>query len=85
MISKCANPACTVRFLYLHSGKLFRFEKEPKEDSQPQMGIDSSIRKHSHGVDFYWLCETCAAKMTLTYRKGYGVVTLPFASMKAAS
>jgi len=31
MISKCANPACSARFLYLHEGKLFRFEREAKK------------------------------------------------------
>jgi len=84
MISKCANPACTVRFLYFHTGKLFRFEKEPREDTQPLMGLDP-VRKHSQGVEFYWLCEKCAAKMTLTYRKGSGVIAQPLSLLKAAS
>jgi hypothetical protein len=32
MISKCANPACTAHFLYLHEGKLFRVFRN-SEDS----------------------------------------------------
>ena len=74
MISKCANPACSTRFFYLHEGKLFRFEREAKEDTELLLGFDTTLHKHSRGVEFYWLCTTCAAKMTLVRRKGSGVV-----------
>ena len=60
MISKCANPACSTRFLYLHEGKLFRFEREAKEDTELLLGFDTTLHKHSRGVEFYWLCATCA-------------------------
>ena len=85
MISKCANPGCSARFLYLHSGKLFRFEREPKDDSEPLMGFDPLVRKHSTGVEFYWLCENCAQEITLVYRKGSGVTTRPLPAFKTAS
>ena len=85
MISKCANPGCSARFLYLHSGKLFRFEREAKEDTEPLMGFDPAVHKHSTGVMFYWLCEDCAKSVTLTYRKGSGVTTTPLSMLKAAS
>ncbi|HXY51769.1 MAG TPA: hypothetical protein VEI01_20140 [Terriglobales bacterium] len=75
MISKCANPACSARFLYLHSGKLFRFEREAQEDDGPFLGFDPSVRKHSQGVEFFWLCEACAAVMTLVYYPRIGVTT----------
>jgi len=74
MISKCANPACSARFLYMHEGKLFRFEREAKEDTEFLLGFDTTLRKHSRGVEFYWLCTTCAANMTLVRRKGGGVI-----------
>ncbi len=73
MISKCANPACSTRFLYLHEGKLFRFDRDAKEDTEPLLGFDPSLRKHSRGVEFFWLCANCAAKMTLVRRHGGGV------------
>ena len=85
MISKCANPGCSARFLYLHTGKLFRFEREAKEDTGPLMGFDPALRKHSTGVEFYWLCESCAKKMTLIYCTDSGVTTRPLAVFKAAS
>ena len=86
MISKCANPACSARFLYLHEGRLFRFEREAMEDTEPLMGFDPGMRKHSRGVEFYWLCENCAATMTLIYREGLGVTTRQVRQLlKAAS
>jgi len=89
MISKCANPACSTRFLYLHEGKLFRFErhsKEAKEDTELLLGFDPNLRKHSRGVEFYWLCKTCATRMTLIQRKDGGVRPhLLTAMWKAAS
>jgi hypothetical protein len=77
MISKCANPSCSIRFLYMHEGKLFRFEREAKEDAEPLLGFDPAVHKRSGGVEFFWLCENCSATMTLSYRKGMGVSTRP--------
>jgi len=86
MISKCANPACAARFLYLHQGKLFRFEREAQTDTQLSLGFDPTVHKHSQGVQFYWLCEQCSASMTLVYCKGVGVTTHPLRRLlKAAS
>jgi hypothetical protein len=85
MISNCANPGCSARFLYLHSGKLFRFEREPREDTELLMGFDPTVHKHSTGVEFYWLCETCAKKVTLTYHRESGVTARPLTTLKAAS
>jgi hypothetical protein len=86
MISKCANPACSARFLYLHEGKLFRFEREAKQDKERLLGFDPTVRKHSNDVEFFWLCEQCSATMTLTYQNGTGVITQRVRNvLKAAS
>jgi hypothetical protein len=86
MISKCANPACSSRFLYLHEGKLYRFERAAESDTKLLLGFDRSLRKHSPGVEFYWLCERCAASLKLIYCKGVGVTTHPrYPMLKAAS
>lgn len=86
MISKCANPACQRRFLYLHQGKLFRFEREAQPDAEPLLGLDPALHKHSRGVEFYWLCEKCSVTMTLTYVRGSGVSTRWLVkALKAAS
>jgi hypothetical protein len=86
MISKCANPTCSTRFLYLHEGKLFRFEREARDDFQLLLGFDPKIRRHSPGVEFFWLCGKCAATLTLIYCKGIGVAPHPVHPLlKAAS
>ena len=73
MIAKCANPACSTPFRYLHEGRLFRFERRVPEKGQPFLSIDATRQERSNRVEFFWLCDQCSAKMTLTYRKGIGV------------
>jgi hypothetical protein len=86
MISKCANPACSACFRYLHEGRLFRFEREAGADTEPLLGFDPTPHKHSAGVEFFWLCENCSATLTLTYRKNIGVTAgLAARAFKAAS
>lgn len=77
MISKCANPACSAHFLYLHEGKLFRVLRRTEEAPGPQTGIDPTVRKRSQRVEFFWLCEKCAAKLTVKYEKGSGITVRP--------
>jgi hypothetical protein len=77
MISKCANPACSARFLYLHTGKLYRFEREIRDDTQPLLGFGPDTRRHGRGVEFFWLCEKCALSLTLVHCRGVGVTTHP--------
>lgn len=84
MISKCANPSCPARFLYLHEGKLFRIQHQTTAEGL--LGADSSQQKRSNKVEFFWLCPRCAASMTLIYCKGVGVATHPLHRLlKAAS
>lgn len=86
MVSKCANPACAARFLYLHQGKLYRFDREAQIDTEPLLGLDPTVRKHSKGVQFFWLCAECSASMKLIHCKGIGITVHPLHRMlKAAS
>lgn len=62
MLSKCVNIACSARFLYLHSGKLFKLET-----SNPQ-----AHRRTEH----FWLCERCAQVLTVVVENGI-VTTRP--------
>ncbi len=81
MLSKCANPGCMASFRYLHSGKLYRFEARQKGD-----GAEAE-HKLSNSVEFFWLCEDCAANYTLTSDpvRGTCVVPLPKRVLRAAS
>jgi hypothetical protein len=62
MLSKCANPSCAAPFLYFHSGKLFRVERRrPVPQVEPSMSDPKPVRS----IEYYWLCETCAGRLTL--------------------
>jgi len=76
MLSKCANPECSTRFLYMRGGKLFRWDRlEGVKNSRPNSSL--TIKKQSRGVEFFWLCDKCALKMTVVFRKGIGITTKP--------
>jgi hypothetical protein len=73
MLAKCANPACSNHFLYLHQGKLFRLDLEVG-----RLAADPDFREQGPRVEYFWLCEHCADDMTVVLRKGQGVMVRPF-------
>jgi hypothetical protein len=76
MLSKCANPGCPATFLYLHQGKLFRL------DTTVEILARSPVRemtKASRRIEFFWLCNQCAAELTLGYKKETGITVVPLA------
>jgi hypothetical protein len=81
MLSKCANPGCPVAFLYLHQGKLFRwdttFEVSPTDAT-------TEAKRPSRRLEFFWLCDQCAVLVTLNYRKGVGVTAVPLSKTQAS-
>jgi len=85
MISKCANPACSAHFLYLHQGRVFRILRDAEDKRELQLGVDPTVSKHSQ-VEFYWLCEGCSRTMTIRYQKDSGIIVQPLlAALRAAS
>lgn len=84
MVSKCANPECAATFRYFHVGKLFRLETETGHDRRRSMGDDDEVHKPLRRIEFYWLCEDCAQRMTIIFEKGEGVIARPKALPKAA-
>jgi hypothetical protein len=63
MVAKCSNPSCSVSFLYLEDGRLFRLEKDPALRSSK-----------SNQVEHFWLCRCCSSTMTLRLREDGTVV-----------
>ncbi len=61
MISKCANPGCSVPFHYLREGKVFRLQVD---GGKPQL-----VGAAAH-VEHFWLCGPCASTMTLVVDHG---------------
>ena len=60
MLSKCSNPGCSATFLRLQIGKLYRFDSPNR-----LLSGDSTLSKSPRGIEFFWLCEACAATFTL--------------------
>lgn len=84
MVSKCANPSCPTPFLYLHEGKLFRLDSDGATHTRPTFEVEPGVPRPDHHVEFFWLCNECAAKMTLRYSKDSGVHVLMRAAKSAA-
>jgi hypothetical protein len=61
MVSKCANPACSERFLYLHQGKLFQLTPPPEVEAA-EWDSPTALSER------FWLCDQCCKKMTLVRR-----------------
>ena len=65
MLGKCANPPCSASFRRLGDGRLFRLEPEPR------------LRLSHPKTEYFWLCPTCSAVMTLRIDASGTVVTAP--------
>lgn len=84
MLSKCANPECSAPFLYFHRGRLFRLETEGRQDRRRNMGGEVGTAKALRRVEFYWLCQDCAEKMTLTFDRMSGITVRPLPATSAS-
>jgi hypothetical protein len=78
MVSKCANPVCSIPFRYLHEGKLFRIARSFPSNADGK-------RSATH-IEFFWLCKDCSRNMTLNLGENGEITTLPlFRVFQAAS
>jgi len=85
MVSKCANPNCAASFLYFHEGKLFRVDTSSGSDRRRTLGQNEFTDRPLRRVEFYWLCESCASKMTLVYDEQTGMTVRPRVHAKSAA
>ena len=60
MVTKCANPTCSEKFLYLHQGKIFQLSPTPEVEAVGG-GILPSLYER------FWLCDKCCTEMTLVW------------------
>lgn len=66
MLGKCTNPSCSVSFRSLEGGILFRLEADPAlRLSNPKT------------LEYYWLCRSCSATMTLQISEEGNVIPVP--------
>jgi hypothetical protein len=74
VVSRCANPACSAHFQYLHKGQLFQFEVE----AGPLVGADArGANSPSRRAEYFWLCTSCATTMTLVLEPDAGIALVP--------
>ena len=67
MITKCVNQKCGQPFLVLRPGaKLFIMDVP----SNPQPGGPGATDQGPRKLEHFWLCERCAATMTLVVGQG---------------
>lgn len=87
MVSKCANPACSVPLHYLRDGKVVRIEVEnasPGDGSSAHMIPFVIGKKPSRRVEHFWLCGKCCLTMNLLWDQEQGVVVVPKAAAPIA-
>lgn len=68
MLDKCANPNCNTLAHSLGRGTLHALYRCKKS------GTGGARKPVS--IEFYWLCETCAAKWRLNFKDGKPELTL---------
>jgi hypothetical protein len=84
MLSKCFNPQCSATFHRMGQGRLFRmdFTEAARKSALPGRGhadqeVVAALRCKSHPVEHFWLCENCAATMTIALSKAGEVEMIP--------
>lgn len=77
MVSKCANPACSEQFRYLHLGKLFQLSPIP-EIEKSEYGFNPVLYER------FWLCDRCAREMTIVWL-GTGARVVPLANKQSTA
>ena len=71
VLNKCANPVCSAQFRYLHQGKLFEVEVQYAESLTSGQTKPGNGKGHAERC---WLCDECAAHITLRFDARRGVV-----------
>ena len=79
VLSKCANPDCSEKFLFLHKGKLFHLAPTP-EVFRAFPHIELSLQER------FWLCDRCAKIMTVIWEGSHTkLIPLPTQPKKVQS
>jgi hypothetical protein len=69
MVSKCLNSCCSATFRYLGKGKLYcvDFADLGRRNALAGRKTVTSIRSKAWPVEYFWLCERCAATMAIEF------------------
>jgi hypothetical protein len=80
MVSKCSNPLCSAPFLYLHTGKVFRFDTLTGKAE-----LDWDAPRPTKKIEFFWLCEACVSEFTLVNDTKIGARAVPLQTRARAA
>lgn len=65
VVSKCANPNCSIPFLHLRKGALFAFEinsgREPTGHDESLITLHKGQRR----LETFWLCDHCSSRFMI--------------------
>lgn len=75
MLSKCLNPACSVPFLYLQQGRLFRVDLTSSGSSRKGQRMQKPA--------YFWLCRDCCLRLEIAVENGQ-VMTRSLPAKKSA-
>jgi len=75
MLSKCANPDCSEKFLFLHSGRLFHLMPTPE--------VRSTVGEVPVFRERFWLCDRCSKEMTIVW-SGARADLVPLAAKRSS-
>lgn len=87
MLSKCLNSHCSATFHYLGQGRLFRVDFSEPGKKRAMAGKPVIVSKHSktNPIEHFWLCESCATKMTVELSDSGEVRLVPHKTVARAS
>jgi len=74
-VSKCANPACPAKFMYLHEGVLYSFDNWGRPQGASQTDRDFAENESVH--EYFWLCSQCSWELTLQRDSNGRVAIVP--------
>lgn len=79
MLSKCLNQNCSATFQYLTQGRLYRIDFTDARRKRARSGkqIIPSNRSKSDRVEHFWLCDNCAASLTIELNEDGTVRLVP--------
>jgi hypothetical protein len=79
MLSKCLNSHCSATFRYLGQGRLFRIDFAEERRMRAHAGgkMFASTGGRASPIEYFWLCESCAATMTIEVHEDGRVHVVP--------
>jgi len=71
MLSKCASPACSTTFRYLHEGKLYLIDSKALARCKPPADLKYAGKPGT--LEYVWLCSSCCRELTIQVDRDLGV------------